>query len=251
MDPRPAADLIQAAGAALAAARFVRLGLSRLFPAILSYLVFLAAINLLFGVLDNTTLVYFYSYIVLEPLKCALSIVAVRELFSVIFRNYPGIRTLGRWTIYAAIALALCISFGATLWSGGAQGRSKIFYFEMAQRSIVFTLALVTGTILIFLSRYPLRLHRNTIVSSIFFSALFLSDAARLLIDSLAKYLYNDYVDGAESVFTCICLMAWAYLINAEGETVPARIAFSTPHEEHLLQQLTALNQVMARAGRR
>lgn len=251
MDPRPVADLIQATGAAVAAARMVRLGISRFFPAILIYLAFLAGINLVFGLLNIRSYGYFYSYVVLEPLKCLLGVIAVRELFSLIFRDYPGIRTVGRWAIYAALALAVGISFAAEFWSKGAQGRSRIVYFEDAQRSVIFTLALVTGTILVFLSRYPLRLRRNTILSGIFFSALFLADAARLMIDSLDEHLFNNYVDIAESAFACLCLVAWASLLKSEDEAARTRVTYSTPREEYLLQQLTALNQVMARAGRR
>lgn len=251
MDPRQAAELIQAAGAAVAAARLLQLGLSKQYPAILRYLLFLSAINLVFGLENYVSCAYFYSYVFLEPLKCILSVIAVRELFAVIFRNYPGIRTVGRWAIYGGTILALSISFAATLGSRGGPGRSKIFYFEMGQRTIVFSLAVVTGMILLSLSRYPLRLRGNTTISSIFFGALFLSDAGRLLIDSFALYLHNHYVDETESVFTAMCLVAWAALLKSEDESEPARVVFSTPREEHLLQQLTALNRMMARAARR
>lgn len=251
MDLRRVTDFTQAAGAAVAAARLLQLRLSKQSPAILTYLLFLAALNVVLGIENNASSAYFYSYIVLEPLKCVLSVIAVREMFWLIFRHYPGIRTAGRRAIYTGVALALFISLTATVWSGGAQGRSKLFYFELGQRTIVFTLAVVTGSILLFLSRYPLRLSANTAISGIFFSALFLGDAVRLLIDSFAKYLYNVYVDEAESIFTAACLAAWVAWLEAEDESGPPRATFSTPRDDHLLRQLTALNQMMARATRR
>jgi len=255
MDPTTAVELMLAAAAAVAVARLVYLNLAGRFPALLSYLVFLAVTNVRFGLLDKASAAYFWSYALLEPLECVFSIVAVRELFALTFKEYPGIRTVGRWVMYAGVGLALGISLFLTgfFWSGGAAGRahSNLFYLEVSERSIVFSLAFVIVTILLFLSRYPLRLSRETLVSSVIFSVVFISEAVGLLVDSLAPQLYNLHVDWAECVFMSICLVGWAALLKPESRGAPARIMFSTPHEDHLLQQLNALNQMMTRAARR
>jgi hypothetical protein len=244
-----------AAAAAAAFARIVYLNLAGRFPALLAYLVFLAVTNVSFALLNKTSGAYFWSYAASEPLECVFSIFAVRELFTLTFREYPGIRTLGRWVMYGGVALALGVSLLLTgfFWTGGAIGRthSKLYYLEVSHRSIVFSLAFVIVTILLFLSRYPLRLSRDTLVSSTFFSVVFLSEAAGLLVDSLAPLLYNLHVDWTECVFVSICLFAWATLLKPESGRAPARITFSTPSEDHLLQQLNALNQMMTRAARR
>ena len=108
-------------------------------------------------------------------------------------------------------------------------------------------------TILIFLSKYPLHLSRNTVVSSAFFSVLFLSEACGPVTDrqSRARLYKSYYVDWAESAFTAICLVGWAALLRPEPSTAPTRVTFSTPQEDHLLQQLNSLNQLMTRAARR
>ena len=135
----------------------------------------------------------------------------------------------------------------------GVPGRSAgVFYVEVSQRLVVFTLAFVICAILLFLSRYPLHLSGNTLVSSACFSVLFLSDACRLLIDSLELHLYNPYVDWSEAAVISICLLGWATLLRSEvNKPVPERITFSTPREDHLLQQLNALNQMVTRSARR
>ena len=112
-------------------------------------------------------------------------------------------------------------------------------------------MAFVIVTILVFLSKYPLHLGRNTLVSSVFFSVMFLSEACRLLIDSLNPDMHIFYVDWAENIFVAVCLVSWAAMLRPETERVPARVTFSTPQEDHLLQQLNSLNQLMARAARR
>jgi hypothetical protein len=220
MGPHAVTELILAAAACTAVARWIYLNLAKEFPALLAYLAFLAVINLGYGLLDQGSASYFWTYVILEPLKCVFSIFAVREIFALTFVNYPGIRTVGRWAIYLGVSLALSISLLLTgfFWRGAARGRahSGLFYFLVSQRSVVFTLALVIVVILLFLSRYPLQLSRNTLVSCAFFGILFLSEAAQLLIDSLAPGLYNHYVDWTESVFMAVCLVTWVATLQRE-----------------------------------
>jgi len=255
MDPNAVTDLIQATAAVAAVTRLVRLELVKRFPALLAYLVFLAATNFGFGLMNQASVPYFWSYIAINPVKAVVSIIAVRELLALTFNDYPGIRTVGRWVMYAGVGLSLGVSLLLTgfFWSGTARGRahSHLYYFEVSQRSIVFSLAVVIVAILLFLSRYPLRLSRNTLVSSAFFSSVFLSEACRLLVDSLAPELNVPFVDLSEAAFTAICLLGWAAMLNTETGRAPERITFSTPQEDHLLQQLNALNQMMTRAARR
>jgi hypothetical protein len=254
MDPHAATDFLQTAAAVAAVTRLSYLNLLRQFPSLVAYLVLLAVINLAFGLLNPVSAVYFWSYIFLEPIKWIFSIFAVRELFALTFHSYPGIRTVGRWATYAGVIFALVVSLLATLffWNGGPHGRSTtLFYFEVSQRSVVFTLALVIVTILLFLSKYPLHLSRNTMASSVFFSALLLSEALRLVVDTLAPRLFNHYVDWSHSVFNAVCLIGWATMLRPELETLPAQVTFTTQREDQLLQQLNALNQMMTRAARR
>lgn len=245
---------MQAAAAAAAAARLIHLKFARRFPALVSWLVFLAGIDLCFGLLDRASPGYFWAYIVLETLKCALSIIAVRELFALTFSHYPGIRTGGRLAMYAGLVLALSISVPLThfFWDGGPNGRSAdLFFFEVSQRSVVFTLALVIATILVFLSKYPLHLSENAQLSAVFFSILFLSEAVRLFIDSTAPKLSNPLTDWPEALFVFACLVSWAALLKPESARAPARVTFSPPQDEHLLQQLDALNNLLTRASKK
>ena len=126
-----------------------------------------------------------------------------------------------------------------------------LIYSEIVQRSVVFSLAILILTILYFLSRYPLRLPQNTYISSAFFSALFLSEALQLLIDSLQPLLSNFYLDSVQTAFAAVCLGAWAGLLQPEKAAAPSRVSFTSAHEAQLLEQLESLNQILARAARR
>jgi hypothetical protein len=197
---------------------------------------------------------YFWTYVAIGPFENIFSILVVRELLTMMFHNYPGIRTVVRWAMYLGIVLSTGASVALTrfFWNTGAGHRTKwgLLYFEVAQRSIVFSLAVVIVAILFVLSKYPLHLGRNTYFSCAFFSALFLSDAVRLLIDGMTRALYTDFVDWTASAFIALCLGSWALLLRPEPVPVK-RIAFSTPQEDHLLRQLDSLNQLMSRAAKR
>jgi hypothetical protein len=246
-------ELVQAIAATAAVARLLYLDLGKRFPALVAYLIFIAVSYFCYGIFNPRSKAYFWIYISFIPLECIFSIFAVRELLMLTFDNYPGIRTIGRWTMYAGLGVSVALSLVLTraLWAVGANGRQKwgLFYFEVAQRSIVFSLAVVIIAIIFVLSKYPLHLGRNTYVSCAFFSALFLSEAARLFIDALTQGLYNHVADWTEDFVIAFCLVGWAALLKPHTAAV-ARVAFSDPQEDRLLQQLHSLNQLMSRAAR-
>jgi len=247
-------EILESVSAMIAVGRLVYLGLGQRFPALLAFLTYIAIVSLAVSILHRSSVLYFWIYIATAPLECIFSIFAVRELFTLTFDNYPGIRTVGRWAMYAGVGISAGLSLALTriFWGTGADGRHKwgLFYFEVAQRAIVFSLAVAIVAIVFVLLKYPLHLDTNAYVSCAFFSALFLSDAARLFINGLARGLYNNYADWGEAILIALVLMSWALLLRPQTAPV-ARIAFSSPGEDHLLQQLNSLNQLMSRAARR
>jgi hypothetical protein len=247
--------LAMAMSAGVALVRLLWLGLVSKFPALLVWLGAVGAENLALGLLDHKSNLYFWTYFAAEPLKCLLGVFAIRELFGVVFKNYPGIRSGGRSVMYAAMTVSVAVSAAltASVWSGTASGRafSHLYYLQTGQRSVVFSLALVIVAILVFLSKYPLHLSTNIIVSSVCFCTLFLSETFQQLIDTLQPKLRNPVVDVSESVFMFLTLLTWALMLRPERQEVPAKLVFSAPNEERLLAQLNALNQLMTRSARR
>ena len=173
MDPQVFTEIPQATAATIAAVRLITAGLASTFPALFAYLVFDAIYSLIYAVMSPLSLAYFWVYVAAVPLECALSILAVRELITLIFGSYPGIRTVGRWTIYAGLAVAIGMSLAIAKLLNNRYHHRKwgLYYLQSAQRSILFSLAIAIVAILFVLSRYPLRLSRSTYVSS-GFSAL-------------------------------------------------------------------------------
>jgi hypothetical protein len=230
----------------------VYVGLAKRFPAVLAYLVLQTAANFAYSILPPQSSTYFYTYFIFTPIEGILSIFAVRELVNLIFTDYPGIRTVGKWAIYAGILGAICVSSAMTLIWTNTYHHLKwgLYYLESAQRSLVFSLAVVIVAILFALSKYPLNLGRNTYLTCAFFGALFLGEAATLLIDSVAPKFYNDAADWSGALFMAACVGTWAFLLEPQSAPI-TRVAFPKPEEDRLLEQLNALNQLMNRAARR
>ena len=247
------ADLLQAAAASVTAGRLFSLGLAKRQSALFVYLVEIAVVAFALGNLPAASAAYFWLYIAYVAVNWVVSIYVVREMFALALDGYPGIRTAGRWSMYGATAISVTASLAITtmFWNGGAHGRSNLFYVQVVNRSVVFTLAVIVAAILVFLARYPLNLHRNTYVSTSFFSAVFLSEAAVMLVDSLNQHLYSAQVDRMQTIFVAACFIGWAVMLRPQTVMAPARVRVENAAEKELLQQLESFNSLLARAGRR
>jgi hypothetical protein len=243
----------QAAAAAFAAARLLHFRLRHRFPLLLSYLIISAAFSAASSALSIKSHAYYWVYIVAQPIGWCAAALAVREMFALIFKNYPGLQTVGRWTFYAALTLSVAVSvvLVQTLPAGGARNSIQLIYMLILDRSIGVTLTLTIVILMLILSRYPLHLGRNTYVASGFFSAIFLAAGAVKLLDSLATHLYIDYADRAEMVFSAVCFVGWGLMLRPAEKPAPARAVVNKQREAELLQQLESLNQILTRSSRR
>jgi hypothetical protein len=254
MDWHIVREFVQSAAALIALARLTYLNLTKQFQALAWYLSLVAVSHLLAGALPQQSVTYFWYYVALIPLESIAGFFAVRELIALIFADYPGIRTVGRWALYAGVLFSIGMSLALTrlfLYSG-PHPRSKwgLFYIEMAKRSVVFSLVIAIIAIVFVLSKYPLNLGRNTYLACAFFSSMFLIEAAQLLVDSSKRLFFYELADNVAAISIFTCLFAWALLMRTQA--APAlRVAVPTAYEGRLLHQLESLNSLMIRAARR
>jgi hypothetical protein len=127
MDPNAATEFLQSAAAIAAIGRLIYLGLGRRFPALLAYASFVAVLNFAYGVMARSSKSYFWTYVAIGPFENIFSILVVRELLTMMFHNYPGIRTAVRWAMYLGIVLSTGTSVALTrfFWNTGAGHRTK------------------------------------------------------------------------------------------------------------------------------
>jgi hypothetical protein len=248
--------MLQAAAAAFAVVRLLQLHLGRRFPFLCSYLVVTALTSAFLSVVDEHSSQYFVTFMVYEPLAWLAEALAVFEMFALIFRDYPGLRTVGRWALYWALGASFGVSLfiarlvGRDLPQGGSLNSLWLSYDVAFDRSINFTLTVVIVILMWFLSRYPLHLDRNTYVASGFFSAMFLAQAAVKLIDSVSPQLFARYADYPEVGFAALCFVGWGAMIRPATAPVTVRTHVNEPRETELLQQLAYLNGILSRSVR-
>jgi hypothetical protein len=251
MTPYSATALVEAAAAAIAIARLLSLRLAGIFPVLLAFLSAVAINGVAASFFSLDSPAYFWLYIAHTPVYCILAILAARELFAVVFKKYPGIRSAGRMAMYWCVGFASVISLAsAVAHPGRPETFTHLVYIELVRRSTVLTVALFILFILYSLSRYPLELGRNILVSCILFSILFLGQAMQLLIDSFSPLLYSEFVDLADVIFGAVCTLVWAALLRPEPAPVPVVVKYSSEQEEQLLHQLDSLNRLLTRAAR-
>lgn len=246
--------ILQAAAAAFAAARLLQLHLFKRFAYLFAYLATTAFFDLGLSVLDRHFHEYYWTYLVADPVVWLTASFAVFQMFSLVFLDYPGLKTAGRWALNGALALSLIAAavILRTPWSF-LSTRSTTLYYEMVlDRSVHFALAAIILVLILFLSRYPLHLERNTYVASGFFSAVFLAESVTRLIDGLTPALFSHAVDNPEIVFVTLAFGAWGIMLRtASSMPKPVRAAAGNIREAELLQQLDALNGILSRSVRR
>jgi hypothetical protein len=198
---------------------------------------------------------YFYTYVPSELVLLVLHVLVVWELFSVIFQQYKGLRSLSRWVMGIAAAISASISLGILAVTATGQRfitKRGVLYLSNAERSEASALVLFILILLFFISRYPIKLPRNNVVHSAIFSIYFLSDAAGLLLFSS---LSARGAHLANSFMTCIqagCYLAWGLLLSREGERTVTKVRqnLSPERERILIRELDALNETLLRASR-
>lgn len=245
---------LEAAAFAFTAWRLFARGLARRQTSLLAFLLFRSVTMVATLFLPARSAVYFWSYMVFAPLDSLFSVVAVRETIGLVLDDYPGLRTVGRWTMYGAVAASLvsAVLIGAAFWRTNVT--SHLYYVQVSTRSVMFGLAVTLISLLLFLSHYPISLTRNRMVSSVAFGSLFLSEAIALFVDSLAETFRVPAVDLASIAFGAVCLVVWGALLQPQEADRPARPGGPDDEDrsvkdERLLRQLRAMEQMARKLG--
>jgi hypothetical protein len=235
----------------------IRLAVTRLFkvyPAFFAFLCVCAVLQgaaIVFGVSDR---LYFFTYIILQPVRIFLSGLVVWELFRVIFKNYAGLRSLSEWAMGVAAGIAL-FGFVLSLVGSGAAFKPSpsVQMLLRIERGVDMGLVIFVLIMLYFVSRYPIKLPRNNVAHTILYSIWFLGDAGILLASSfLSRPVAERLVNTGQTLFEIGCYLGWILLLSKEGEhrETQVRKPISAETEKALIIELDSLNQMLERAGR-
>lgn len=198
---------------------------------------------------------YAWLWVATEPVLWVLYILVVLELYGLVLQKYRGIASLGRWAIFAGLAIALAISsltLAADLSNPGEKYHI-ILYASAGDRGVASSLVIFLLLITAFLSWYPVPLSRNIVVHSVAYAVYFLSSTLAILMRNVSG---GDKVELANIVLSgmsIVCLGVWICFLNRKGEarTITVRQQWRPDDEQHLMEQLDAINSTLLRAARK
>lgn len=235
--------------------RVAQLGLYRTYRYFFLFLCISVLINfpgVFFGIRG---LPFFYTYVVLEPIRNVLFILVVWELFSVIFKNYAGLRSLSRWVMGLA-AFVAPLGFVLSMIAKGSQAFHGSVYVRLLvrfERGLAFGLVIFILIMLFFISRYPIKLPRNSIVHCILYSVWFVGDAAILLASGfLPMGLGPHVINRGQPILEIACYLGWTLFLSKAGEYQETQVRkdISAEQEQFLIHELDSINELVLRAGR-
>jgi hypothetical protein len=182
-----------------------------------------------------------------ESIIVCMYALVVLELYSLVFRQLPGIATVSRR--YIRVALGVAILAAILLLQLEQTPTTNLTRFYTFECAIVTSLILFVFLITIFLFYYPIPLNRNVIYYSIGYAVYFTSKALALFLRNTGLE-WDRYFSLTMLVVSTSCLVFWAWRISRAGEqkTVVIGHRWSRRDEQHLLEQLESINSSLLRA---
>jgi hypothetical protein len=194
---------------------------------------------------------YYWVWVTTEPLLWVLYILVVLELYELVFRNYQGIASLSRWAILAGLGISVVIAaLTLPLDLNSPEPFPLLRYTFIVERGVASSLALFLILISGFLASFPVPLNRNVVVYSIGYAVYFLSVAATMLVRNVSGEKYIGALNIADAGLVIVCLIVWIRFLNRAGETTTATVRprWEPAREQHLIEQLAAINSTLMRA---
>lgn len=249
-------EWIALAGCGLTGAKLLYSGLFRRYRALAAYLLFRFFYTgaLLFFFANPRSPGYMKFWIITEPIIWLFYVLIVIELYSLVLERHRGLYTLGRWFLYAGLALSVLISGLALLpqLSGGtAQASHVLSYYYAIERGVDFSLLIFLLFILLWLTRYPVPLSRNVVVHSVVYSILFLSNTAAFFVRVVFGLDLSRSVSAFLLGIGAACILIWLICLTPKGEEVRVSVpSFGPEQEQRILGQLEALNKTLLKVSR-
>jgi hypothetical protein len=200
--------------------------------------------------------VYGWVWMFTEPVLWLLYILIVLEMYGLVLQKYPGIASLGRWAIFVGLGIALTVT-ALTLSADFSNSSEKFSYWGrlvlVADRGIASSLVLFLLLITAFLSMYPVPLSRNVVVYSIVYAVYFLSTSMVFLVRNVEGGGVRDIVNVISQTVSVLCVTVWIRYLNRAGEaqTVILQHLWRPEQEQHLIEQLDAINATLLRTARK
>lgn len=239
----------------LTAIRLYSIGQHRTYRFFFIFLIFQFIQSLLLVPFSPKSASYAWIHFGTEPLLWLLYVLVAVEVYSLVFRNYRGIYTVGRWALCISLAISGLVSILVLIpsWLRLYQPSPMQFFLPMVERGLALSLVLFLFLILLLLCWYPIPLSRNLVIHCVVYAVFFLSDTMMIMIRNLVSW--ESYV-AVNTIFLALgglCYAAWIVLLTRRGEdkVIVVRHDIKPSDEERLITQLNAINATLLRTARR
>lgn len=127
---------------------------------------------------------YSLLYVVSQPVLWVLYFLLILELYSLMLKDFTGIRRLGQLILFSSLAgvtLACCVAMALDRREGAFQ-YPFMSYFALQERSVFFCLSALTVLLVLFVSHFQLPVARNVWVLCGAFGGYFILYALLLVL---------------------------------------------------------------------
>lgn len=245
-------------GSLLVAGKLFHTGLYRRYRVFFAYFIFRAAMAALPLVVSVGSPRYFFVWIFTAPINLMFYVWVVLELCALVLARHQGLYTLGKWAMYAGMAISVTLSILsllASFKSAPAQrslslSKSIMQYFVAADRGVTFCLAIFLILMLLLLSRYPVPLSRNVVLHAAIYTVFFFGHSlSDILADVFGVHLFT-VIDTCLTGVSALCILAWLLFLNVKGEEVRVNVPRLTPeNEKRILYHLDSLNSTLLKVA--
>lgn len=198
---------------------------------------------------------YGWAFLSFIPLTSLCALLAIVEIYSLVFRGYKGIGTLSRWVITGGLVLAggIAVLTAYPDFGNRAEAYPILLHFFVLQRAVDSALLLFLLFVTLFLVWFPVPLSRNVILHTIVFGAAFASQALLLLIRDVAGNAPTHLLSTVSLAAEALCLLAWIFFLTKEGERKPVVFGhrWRLKESERLVAQLDTINSSLIRLARK
>jgi hypothetical protein len=251
----PFFQVVSLSGSGLTAFRLFRSGLNRRYRIFFWYFLFRVPYGILPLVFPTNSSLYFWLFVITDPINWAFYILVVREMVGLVLEKYKGLYTLGRWAMYFSLAVSVTLSILSLLprFKPATPQQSKGIPLLLAtDRGMTLALAIFLVLMLFLVSRYPVSLGRNVVVHAVLYTTFFLSNTLSGLLKSVFGLSLYAAADTGLSAVASACVFAWLFLLSPEGEEVQVNLpSYGPESERRILLHLDALNRTLLKVSQK
>jgi hypothetical protein len=247
-------------GSGLTAIKLLKTGLFRKYTAFCASLIvpiplFVASVLPVSLHLSTNSKHYFYLWEATQPVEWFCYITMVFEIYRLILARHRGLYTVGQWAMYAGLAISVTLSALTLLpriTQASPQGSTWMPYLTAGERGVDCSLAIFLLFMMFLLSWYAVPLSRNVVVHAVVCTVFLLTNALRLVLYNIFGMKNMDELNTAMTAVSCVCILAWFFLLTPGGEEVRIKQPWiGAEREERILSQLDSINAALLKTARK